>query len=82
MNKDIETFDIKENSPEAELCFEIDNAFCFNLGGKTLIKVTDKGDFYVREKMVANDIEVYEAFKTWLEYVSNGIGAKDEEKTL
>jgi len=34
--------------------------------GEETLKISPNGDFYVKGKKVANDIEVYESFKEWL----------------
>lgn len=41
----------------------------FTLGDEEVIKITKTG-FYVHDKLVANDKEVYFAFKKWVYHVN------------
>lgn len=38
----------------------------FKIKDKVVIRIEDNGDFFVNEKKVANDREVFEAFKLWI----------------
>tara|TARA_R110000824_G_C14830638_1_gene637844 strand:- start:310 stop:570 length:261 start_codon:yes stop_codon:yes gene_type:complete len=43
----------------------LDRSIIFLVGGKKRLKI-DKDGFYVDDRLVANDLEIYEAFKDWL----------------
>ena len=43
----------------------LDRSIIFLVGGKQRLKI-DKDGFYVDDRLVANDLEIYETFKDWL----------------
>tara|TARA_R110002167_G_scaffold24964_1_gene87120 strand:+ start:126 stop:491 length:366 start_codon:yes stop_codon:yes gene_type:complete len=54
----------------------LDRSITFHVGGKKRLKI-DKDGFYVDERLVANDTEIYEAFKDFLNSCS-GKETQDE----
>lgn len=43
----------------------LDRSVKFHVGGEERLRI-DKDGFYVDGRLVANDLEIYEAFKDWL----------------
>lgn len=67
-NTTVEVYDfqLRENPlPEAMITIEAEGAFVFTLDGEELLRITNTGDFFVEGRLTANDIEVYEAVKTF-----------------
>ncbi len=62
-----EKYSIKTESPVtfSDSVSNLDRSITFHVGGKKRLKITKDG-FYVDERLVANDTEIYEAFKDFL----------------
>jgi len=44
-----------------------DGSFCIYAQGREMLRIGSDGGFYVEERLTTTDMEVYEAFKSWLE---------------
>lgn len=52
---------------KTNLAFNGDGGIQFITNGITRMAINSNGDFIVNNKIVENDMEVYEGFKAWLE---------------
>lgn len=60
--KEHECFVIDNEMPEGEVRI----TSCDNKGNNNTIIMKSNGDFIINDKVVTNDLEVYEGFKQWL----------------